>query len=374
MTRFMTQRLTLCCLFGFGLLQGCVGEVDLQVLRADMETLKDEYRQHDEAINRQLETLESRMATPIQELEQTATTLSDLQEEANRLRLSLQDLQQEADGTRLTKDIEATFAYLETRLDQIERHPVVINNPTTKPSQTQLAATQPAAQPTPSASLPAAKRDQQEPATPSSPPAESISTDTTPSLSKPAQQPQVTSPSTQVAKAAPSDSPPPQQEPPSASPAAPEPQPPSPDAQQQADAQQEAASPQTAPTYDSDVRLYEKALRTYQAGDYEGALVLLRHFLNQYADSTLAGNVQYWIGESLYAQRHYQAAIGAFNDVVQRYPDDTKVPAAMLNQGLAFAKLRNVKQARYFLQQVQEKYADSFEADQAAATLKELSR
>jgi tol-pal system protein YbgF len=126
------------------------------------------------------------------------------------------------------------------------------------------------------------------------------------------------------------------------------------------------------PPEETEVHLYERGLRAYQAGDYEGALEFLRHFLTQYAQSPLAGNVQYWIGESLYAQHQYKAAITAFDHVVQKYPNDTKVPAAMLNQGLAFAKLQDVQRARFFLQQVQEKYADSLEADQAKATLQQM--
>jgi tol-pal system protein YbgF len=134
---------------------------------------------------------------------------------------------------------------------------------------------------------------------------------------------------------------------------------------------QPSPAPQTSPG-ETEVHLYERGLRAYQAGDYEGALEFLRHFLNQHAQSPLAGNVQYWIGESLFAQRQYQAAIAAFDHVVQKYPNDTKVPAAMLNQGLAFAKLQDVPRARFFLQQVQEKYADSLEADQATATLQQM--
>jgi tol-pal system protein YbgF len=123
---------------------------------------------------------------------------------------------------------------------------------------------------------------------------------------------------------------------------------------------------------ETEVHLYERGLRAYQVGDYESALEFLRHFLKQYAQSPLAGNVHYWIGESLFAQRQYKAAITAFDQVVQKYPNDTKVPAAMLNQGLAFAKLQDVQRARFFLQKVQEKYADSLEADKATATLQQM--
>ena len=394
MARLMTQTLTLCGLLGLSILQGCVGEVDLQVLRADMETLKHEYRQHDEAINRQLGALESRLAKPIQELDQTAVTLAGLQEEAQRLRLRLQDLQREGDGTKFTEDMEATFAYLETRLDNISQHPTVANKSVSKPSQPKPVSIQKAARPRPSTTPSVTKREpatkvkpvanikKKKLATATPPPAKTVTTkkkviaknatkeispeqpkSSQPKPKKSAQpKPQSNLPSTQISNSSTPTSPPLTQTAASDTTASAKPKSPP------------STTPQIASSYDSDVRLYEKALRTYQAGNYEGALVLLRHFLNQHAKSALAGNVQYWIGESLYAQRHYKAAIGAFNDVVQHYPDDNKVPAAMLNQGLAFAKLRDVKRARYFLQQVKEKYANSFEADQATETLKELSR
>ena len=122
------------------------------------------------------------------------------------------------------------------------------------------------------------------------------------------------------------------------------------------------------------MNLYERALRAYLARNYNDALALLRRYQKQYTKSPLAGNVQYWIGEALFAQRQYKEAIAAFNEVVEKYPNDSRVPAAMLNQGLAFAKLQNVPRARFFLQQVQEKYANSLEADEAKATLQTSKR
>ena len=78
------------------------------------------------------------------------------------------------------------------------------------------------------------------------------------------------------------------------------------------------------------------------------------------------------IGESLYAQKQYEAAIVAFDEVVQRYSNDPKAPAAMLKQGYGFAELRDPRNARFFLQQVQKKYPNSPEAQQAAEKLKQL--
>jgi tol-pal system protein YbgF len=135
----------------------------------------------------------------------------------------------------------------------------------------------------------------------------------------------------------------------------------------------DAPAPETLPEGSSITDLYTEAVRTYQVGDYEKSLELLHQFLHQYPQAPQAGSVHYWIGEVLYAQQKYEAAIVAFYDVVNRYPDNIKVPTAMLKQGLAFAALQDVRNARFVLQQVQQKYADSPEAGQAKVKLEQLT-
>jgi len=100
--------------------------------------------------------------------------------------------------------------------------------------------------------------------------------------------------------------------------------------------------------------------------------VNFRQFLKQSPKSSQAGNAQYLIGEALYAQKQYDPAIVAFDDVVQKYPKDPKVAAAMLKEGYAFAELKDVRNARYFLQQVVKKFPDTPEAKKAEEKLKQL--
>jgi tol-pal system protein YbgF len=126
------------------------------------------------------------------------------------------------------------------------------------------------------------------------------------------------------------------------------------------------------PTDDAGDRLYKRALQEYQDGNHEVAIVLFKQFLRQYPQTPLTGHAQYWIGESLYAQKQYEAAIVAFDEVVQKHPNDVKVPAAILKQGFAFSALKDTRNARFFLQQVQKKYPDSPEARQATEKLQQL--
>jgi tol-pal system protein YbgF len=103
-------------------------------------------------------------------------------------------------------------------------------------------------------------------------------------------------------------------------------------------------------------------------------MTLFRQFLRQYPKSALAGKSQYWIGESLYGQKQFEAAIVAFDEVNRKYPRDEKVASAMLKQGFAFAELGDKRNARYFLEQVQKKYPNSSEAQLATEKLKQLRR
>lgn len=121
-------------------------------------------------------------------------------------------------------------------------------------------------------------------------------------------------------------------------------------------------------------RLFQRARADYQQGNYEVAIILFKQYLRQYQRSSQAGDAQYWIGESLYAQKEYNAAIVAFDEVIQEYPENGMVSAATLKVGLSFANLDDKPNARFFLQQVQEKFPNSAEAQLATEKLKQLRR
>lgn len=143
------------------------------------------------------------------------------------------------------------------------------------------------------------------------------------------------------------------------------------------------AQPKTMPPSDglaegaaaeSDVikRDYETAWRTLDKKDYKAAIVRFKEFIKKYPKSILAGNAQYWIGESHYALREFDLAIIEFDAVRRRYPQGEKVPAALLKQGFAFAELGEKVNARLILQEVVEKYPQSAEAVRARQRLKSL--
>ncbi len=125
----------------------------------------------------------------------------------------------------------------------------------------------------------------------------------------------------------------------------------------------------TAVTADS---IYMKALETFKAGDMPAARDQFTKFIEQYPKHELVANAHYWIGETLYNEKNYEAAIVAFQDIIKKYPKQSKVPAAMLKQARAFKAIDDTKSAKYVLKKLIGAYPKSDEAKKGRELLKEI--
>ncbi|BCS52401.1 tol-pal system protein YbgF [Geobacter sp. SVR] len=118
--------------------------------------------------------------------------------------------------------------------------------------------------------------------------------------------------------------------------------------------------------------LYLKGLDTFKSGDMAGARELFQKFLEQHPQHDLASNANYWIGETYYSEKNYEAAILAFQEVIKGSPNKEKVPAAMLKQAMAFRAINDAKSVRYVLKKLTEMYPKSEETKKAKELLKEI--
>ena len=85
-----------------------------------------------------------------------------------------------------------------------------------------------------------------------------------------------------------------------------------------------------------------------------------------------APNAQYWLAESIYAQKKYDLAIKEFETVRKKYSKSPKARAALLKIGFAQIEKGDLKSGRSTLNQVIKSYGKSEEADIAREKLKEL--
>lgn len=98
---------------------------------------------------------------------------------------------------------------------------------------------------------------------------------------------------------------------------------------------QSSAGGATAATPDSPDSAYAQALGQYKAGKYDAARASLQAFLAKYPKHPLAGNAQFWTGETWYAQGAYDKAAKAFAQDYQAYPQSPKAPDALLKLGMS---------------------------------------
>jgi tol-pal system protein YbgF len=107
---------------------------------------------------------------------------------------------------------------------------------------------------------------------------------------------------------------------------------------------------------------YEKALVEFKNDDFEKARAMMSEFMKKYPENTLAGNAQFWVAETYYAEEDYTDAILAYEDLLQKYKGHNKIPAALLKQGFAFLELGDEKAARGILKELMANHPDSEQA------------
>ncbi len=118
--------------------------------------------------------------------------------------------------------------------------------------------------------------------------------------------------------------------------------------------------------------MYDYALGLIKGGEPRKGREVLSEFAAKYPKHKLMQNVNYWKGESYYAEKDYENAILAFQDVIDKYPGGDKAPDAMLKQGLSFQALKDKKNARIVLELVLTKYPKTPAAEKARQKLAEL--
>lgn len=109
-------------------------------------------------------------------------------------------------------------------------------------------------------------------------------------------------------------------------------------------------------------RSYESLLRR-QFGDAE---VGFRSFLEQHRDHSLAGNAQYWLGETYYVQGDYKQAAQAFLAGYRDFPKSRKAADSLLKLGLSLNRLGQKEQACSAYMQVSSQFPKAAEAKKRA--------
>ncbi len=104
---------------------------------------------------------------------------------------------------------------------------------------------------------------------------------------------------------------------------------------------------------------YLTAFDALKNGKYDDAIRGFRSLLEKWPRGRYADNALYWSGEAYYVKRDYRSALGAFQAVLQRFPDSPKGPDAMLKVGLSQIELNQQAEGRATLQKLVDTYPQS---------------
>lgn len=104
---------------------------------------------------------------------------------------------------------------------------------------------------------------------------------------------------------------------------------------------------------------YDFAYKFLLQRDFESAETALSAFVAANPEDSLAGNAQYWLGETFYVRGDYPTAARAFAEGFQRYPDSAKAPDNLLKLGMSLAQLEQSADACITLKKLRVEYPDA---------------
>jgi tol-pal system protein YbgF len=105
-----------------------------------------------------------------------------------------------------------------------------------------------------------------------------------------------------------------------------------------------------------------------EQADFGRAEQALRAFIVANPNHRLAGNAQYWLGETFYVRRDYQNAVATFAEGVQKYGRSDKGPDNMLKLGMSLGQLNRKAEACGTLGELDKRYP------QATAQIKQAAQ
>lgn len=136
-----------------------------------------------------------------------------------------------------------------------------------------------------------------------------------------------------------------------------------------------ADSPQIVVIEDSGAAknsLYSYAIELNRQRKYVEARAKFHEFIDRYPNDQLAGNAQYWIGETYYSVDDMKNAMQSFEDVLTKFPKSHKIPDAMLKIGYVQEKQGKKQEAIATFQDLLRKYPKSKPAALARQKLQTL--
>ena len=119
---------------------------------------------------------------------------------------------------------------------------------------------------------------------------------------------------------------------------------------------------------------YNQAFGLLKQADYPAAEAALKAFIEQHPTDPMAGNAQYWLGETYYTRNRFLEAASAFAEGYKRYPKSTKAADDLLKLAMSLGRANQKQNACVALAQLDHDFPKPAAAirEHAAAEKKRL--
>ncbi len=149
------------------------------------------------------------------------------------------------------------------------------------------------------------------------------------------------------------------------------------DASSSSENNSEAATKQTDPAPSNtatpeETEAFNQALVRFRHGDFKGAELAFRNFIQAYPKAVDQPNAQYWLGNALYAQRKYTLSTPVLLGVAKNYPTHPRASEALLAVAQNQIEQKQNKQARQTLGRLLAQYPNSASAKTAKKWIKQI--
>jgi tol-pal system protein YbgF len=104
---------------------------------------------------------------------------------------------------------------------------------------------------------------------------------------------------------------------------------------------------------------YDSAMAQLRRQDYPAAEQAFSQFLVNHPDDGLAGNAQYWLGETFYVRQIYDKAAVAFLQGYRDYPNSAKAPDSLLKLAMTLNLLGEKKEACLTFDEFRKKFSNA---------------
>ncbi|MDE2234064.1 MAG: tol-pal system protein YbgF [Gammaproteobacteria bacterium] len=135
-----------------------------------------------------------------------------------------------------------------------------------------------------------------------------------------------------------------------------------------------AGTTSNAATSGGDQTAYQRNFNLLKQGRYEDAINGFTNFIQQYPQSPLVPNAEFWMGECHYQMSDFQGALVNYQAVLKGYPNSNKAPDALLKVGYSQYEMQRYADARKTLDSVIKRYPGTNVANLARQRLQRMRK